>query len=80
MEKQKREAKLIIAQKELIIPKVKEFTGSRVNVSQNEDMISVVPKRDWILIDGYRQIQMKTGVSVLIPSKFKSSLETEQVI
>ena len=61
--------------KEFIKPK-KEFNKT-IDV---DEMIEIIPKKDFILVDGYRQFNLKEGVSINIPKKFKGSLESEKII
>ena len=58
---------------------VKAKIAKKVDPVKDKD-IEVMPKKDFILVDGYRQIKLTKGVSVNIPEKFKGSLKTEEII
>jgi len=59
-----------------------EILGEKIEIEKKttKGLISVTPKEDFRLVDGYNVYDLKTGKDIEIPSKFRSSLETEKII
>ncbi len=65
--------------KEIKLVDKKEGIKGTKNIEKNGE-INITPKKDFILVNGYWRKELKEGVPISIPSKYKSSLETEGVI